>query len=175
MTRQPASDRLSWAVSTLRIEPHHRVLEIGCGHGVAVSLVCGQLDGGRIIAIDRSPKMIEVATTRNADHVATGTASFECVALRDFDAGGLRFDTIFAIHVGVLLRPGADREFQILEDCLAARGRFFLINQPLDPTKATQTAEAMTSVLTGHGFTVDQVRVEDLGRDKAISIRSRPG
>ena len=65
------------------MRPSDRLLEVGCGHGVAVSLVCERLTTGTITAIDRSPKMIEMATRRNREHVDAGRAVLEAVALED--------------------------------------------------------------------------------------------
>ena len=76
-----------------------RVLEIGCGHGVAVSLVCERLAGGVIVAIDRSPKMVDAARRRNRDHIAAGRADIRLAAFADADFGSDRFDKIFAVHV----------------------------------------------------------------------------
>jgi trans-aconitate methyltransferase len=61
-------------VDALAVEPDDRLLEIGCGHGVAVTLACQKLDRGSITAIDRSPTMIEMASKRNADHVAIASS-----------------------------------------------------------------------------------------------------
>src|SRR3954463_14265811 len=94
-----ASGRFVWAIDTLGVRPADRLLEIGCGHGVAVSLVCERLTTGTITGIDRSPKMIEMATRRNREHVDAGRAVREAVALEDADLGAHRFDKVFAFNV----------------------------------------------------------------------------
>ena len=94
-----ASERFVWAVDTLEVRPADRLLEVGCGHGVAVSLVCERLTTGTITAIDRSPKMIEMATRRNRQHVDAGRALLEAIALEDADLGARRFDKVFAFNV----------------------------------------------------------------------------
>lgn len=63
-------------------------------------MVCERLDGGRLTAIDRSPKMVEAAARRNAAFVEEGKAEFLVAELEDLDLGDRRFDLIFAVRVG---------------------------------------------------------------------------
>src|SRR6185312_16005586 len=93
------SERFVWAVDTLALDPADRVLEVGCGQGVAVSLVCERLTSGRITAIDCSRKMIEMAARRNREHVATGRAVLKEAALEQVDCDGGRFEKVFAFNV----------------------------------------------------------------------------
>ena len=47
--------RIAWAVELLDLRPDDRVLEFGCGPGVAAGLVADRLSVvGRIVAVDRS-------------------------------------------------------------------------------------------------------------------------
>ena len=115
------SDRLRAVVDALGIQPGDRVLEIGCGHGVAAAMVCERLDGGRLTAIDRSPKMAAAAARRNARHVDAGTAEFLVATLEDADLGERRFDKVFAVRVGLFHRDPA-RALRLAERWLAPGG-----------------------------------------------------
>ena len=96
------SGRLARIVGELGVRPGERVLEIGCGHGVAATLLCER--GARLVAIDRSPKMIAAAARRNAAYVESGAAEFLVASLEDADLGGRRFDAILAVRVGLFDR-----------------------------------------------------------------------
>jgi ubiquinone/menaquinone biosynthesis C-methylase UbiE len=115
------SERLRSIVEGLDIQPGDRVLEIGCGHGVAATLVCERLDGGFLTAVDRSAKMIEAAARRNSEHVAAGKAEFLVAKLEDLDLGERRFDKVFAVRVGLFHRE-PERARNLVEPWLAPGG-----------------------------------------------------
>jgi ubiquinone/menaquinone biosynthesis C-methylase UbiE len=98
------NQRLRAVVDRLGVTPTDRVLEIGCGHGVAATLVCGILTTGVLTAVDRSPTMIEAATRRNRRYVERGTAEFLVADLEDLHLGDRRFDLVFAVRVRLFHR-----------------------------------------------------------------------
>jgi len=124
------SERLQAIVDTLEIGPGDRVLEIGCGHGVAATLVCERLDGGgTLTAIDRSPKMVAAAAQRNAAHVASGRAEFLVARLEELDLADRRFDVVFAVRVGLFHREPARAE-ALVAPWLAPGGRLLTFFDP---------------------------------------------
>lgn len=123
------SERLRAVVERMRIRPSDRVLEIGCGQGVAATLVCERLEEGRLTAVDRSRKMIDAAIRRNASFVRSGKAEFLCAALEELDLGARRFDKVFAVRVGLFRREPA-RARRLAERWLAPGGEVFVEYDP---------------------------------------------
>jgi predicted O-methyltransferase YrrM len=99
-----ASARLVWAVDALALRGDERVLEVGCGHGVAATLVCARLTTGRLLAIDRSPAMAAAAARRIAD---CPRAAVRSATLEDLDAAEGPFDVVFGVRVADLWRSAA--------------------------------------------------------------------
>jgi len=170
-----ASERFVWAVDTLEVRPTDRLLEVGCGHGVAVSLVCERLTTGTITAIDRSPKMIEMARRRNRGHVDAGRAVLEAVALEDADLGNRRFDKVFAFNVAPFwLQPeaalGAVREY------LGRDGAVYIFwdARHSAPERARDLGNELADRLREGGFSIDRVLVEDLRPVLAVCVIGRP-
>ena len=170
-----ASERFVWAVDTLKVGPADRLLEVGCGHGVAVSLVCERLATGTITAIDRSPKMIEMAARRNREHVDSGRAELRAVALEDADLGDRRFDKVFAFNVAPFwLQPEA--ALAAVREHLAPDGavHVFWDARHSAPDRAQDLGTELADRLREGGFTVDRVLVEDLRPVPAVCVVGRP-
>jgi ubiquinone/menaquinone biosynthesis C-methylase UbiE len=131
------SERMRAVVEELQIGPSDRVLEVGCGHGVAATLVCERLEGGHLTAIDRSPKMIEAASRRNAAYVEAGKAEFLVATLEELDLGDRRFDKIFAVRVGLFHRD-PKRARRIVERWLVPGGALLVVfDAPPRPSESS--------------------------------------
>ncbi|QYF92226.1 class I SAM-dependent methyltransferase [Massilia sp. PAMC28688] len=125
------SNRIQKFVEAMHVQPNDRILEIGCGHGIAASLICRQLKNGIYVGIDRSPKMIAVAAKRNAEFVNVSRAAFVLASLESFDPGLQRFDKVFAMRVRIF--HDNPLEAKRLTECwLARNGRLFVeYDEPL--------------------------------------------
>ncbi len=123
------SERLRAVVKQLNLKPNDRVLEIGCGHGVAATLVCERLQAGHLTAIDRSAKMIEASKRRNAEHIKAGRAEFLVMELEDMYLGKRRFDKVFAARVALFHRE-PERARALVTPWLARGGEVFSFYDP---------------------------------------------
>lgn len=100
----PVSPRILSVVNALPLQPHSRVLEIGCGPGAAARTVAARLSIGHILAIDRSAAAIAQASAGAGEAIAAGRMSVRLVAAQNFilEAGEEPYDLVFAIRVGGL-------------------------------------------------------------------------
>lgn len=174
MANKP-SERFVWAVDTLAVDPADRVLEVGCGHGVAVSLVCERLTSGQITAIDRSQKMIEMATRRNREHIAAGRAVMKTAALEKAEFGKERFDKVFAFNVAPFwLQP--EDALAIVRRHLTRDGTFYLFwdARHTQAGRARDLADQLSEKLRLAGFPVNQVLVKDLRPVPAVCVIAQP-
>lgn len=125
------SSRLAEIVAALPLRPGMRVLEIGCGPGVAARAVLQRIGSGHVTAIDRSPKAIAQAKAGSALEIASGQPEFRCVAIEDFvlAQGEQAYDLAFAVRVGALdgRHPDVGRvALDRLRQALAPNGRLFI-------------------------------------------------
>lgn len=98
------SPRLLKVVESLPLKRGLRVLEIGCGPGVAARAVAERIGTGYVLGIDRSAKAVAQAVSGSRPQITAGVLSFRHVSIEDFvlEPGERPYDLAFAVRVGVL-------------------------------------------------------------------------
>lgn len=124
------SARLRAVVDALPLTPSTRVLEIGCGSGAAARAIARRVEGGYVLAIDRSAKAIEQAMSASIAEVAAGSIGYRCVSIEDFELepGESPHDIAVAVRVGALdgRHPEAEEEaLRRIRAALVPSGRLF--------------------------------------------------
>lgn len=157
--------RIRWAVDVLDPSPTDRVLEIGCGPGVAAVLVADRLTTGHVTAIDRSATAVERTAARGRAHVEAGRLTVQRSTLADLadlavlavdvDLGppndALRFDKVFAVNVNLFWTSTAEAELAVLRAALAPAGVLLLVYEaPGD--RAREIAGRVTEALEAQRF-----------------------
>ncbi len=125
------SPRLAAIVEALPLRPGMRVLEIGCGPGVAARAVVTRLGTGFVLAIDRSKTAVTQARAGSTREIEAGLMDVRQVAPEDFELepGEAPYDIAVAVRVGAFdgRHPEAGRiARRRLAKALVADGRFFI-------------------------------------------------
>jgi SAM-dependent methyltransferase len=162
--------RNRWVVDLLDIQPGERVLELGCGPGVALAAIAGRIVDGVAVGVDHSPIIIRQAQRRNATAVAAGRVQLVCAAVEDLlgaDPDGKLagaeappfaepFHAALAVNtVGMWDQP--QQRLAALRHFIHPGGRVALVTQPRCPgatAESTRTAGAELARLLGKaGYT----------------------
>lgn len=157
-------ERQRWAVAALAPRVDERVLELGCGHGVALALLCDAVgDGGQVTGLDRSAKMIAAARRRT-----DGRAILVEASLADSALEPAAFDAALALHFPPLLRGAQpDEELAVLRRALRPGGRVVVA---AEPQAADGGADEAARRLRRAGFAVEALDAPP-GR---WALRARP-
>jgi trans-aconitate methyltransferase len=162
------SARLMWALSVVDPAPEERLVELGCGPGVAAGLVCERLTTGHLTAVDRSATAVARAAARNGDHIAAGRLSVvrsEVAALTLPPASATK---VFCVNVNVFWTRAPDRELAVLRAVLAPGGTLVVL-YGTGPTGADRVTPVLADALRAGGFT----DVEVLSAGDGFGVRGR--
>ncbi|WP_369252003.1 methyltransferase domain-containing protein [Geodermatophilus amargosae] len=153
MSTRPPSDRLAAVAGVVAATPGERVLEVGCGAGVLVTLLAAAVGPGRVVAVDRSARMVAAAARRNRAAVEEGRVRLLAAALVDADLGAERFDAVVAVDVRAFWTPPAP-EWDVVARVLAPGGRVVLGASVMRPGDADRVRAEVAAAAGRRGFAV---------------------
>lgn len=125
------SKRLSDIVDALPLKKGMRVLEIGCGPGVAAREIVQRFDNIYVLGIDRSATAIRQANKSGREEIKQGMLEFRKAAIEIFELedDDQKFDIAFAVRVGVLDGRHPEQEAQAILQitrALKKNGKLFI-------------------------------------------------
>jgi ubiquinone/menaquinone biosynthesis C-methylase UbiE len=150
-------------VELLDIRPGERVLEIGCGPGVALQMILKKQPGVSCTGFDHSALMIEAARRRNRAEDRTGRLHLVIGGLDKLRYAGAGFNKLMMVNVSQFLTERV-AAFRDLRAVMAPGGRAAITYQPrksgATDDDGRSVANTISSELDTAGFT--GLRIERL-------------
>jgi ubiquinone/menaquinone biosynthesis C-methylase UbiE len=168
--RRSNQQRNRWVVSLLDVQPADRVLEIGCGPGVAIAELADRATRGQVYGIDHSQVMVQQASRRNAAAIRARRVHLAHASADQLPSFDDPLDAILAVNT-VGFWPNPLQQLHELRRLLRPAGRIALASQPRCPgatrDSTVRAAQELHDLLTGAGFA--QIRVETLDLDPPVA------
>lgn len=124
------SKRLLEIINALPLKNDLRILEIGCGTGIAAREIVNRFDTIFVLATDRSEKAIQQSIQNSGAEISAGKLQFQKIAIEEFTLEDhKKFDFAFAIRVGALDGRHPEIEKQALDKIkksLKSNGKLFI-------------------------------------------------
>ncbi|HEX6102980.1 MAG TPA: class I SAM-dependent methyltransferase [Alphaproteobacteria bacterium] len=155
--------RNEWTVQLLEIAPGDRVLEFGCGPGLALAAAAARATAGRVVGVDHSPVMIEQARARVRKLGLERQVELRLGGVEALATLPGPFDKILSVNV-VQFVPDQPALLAHFHRLLAPGGRLATTYMPrhrgATADDARQTGQELERLMTVAGFT--EVRTEEL-------------
>jgi SAM-dependent methyltransferase len=116
-------------LDVLDVRPGQSVLEIGCGTGHALHEVARRASGGRVLGVDISELMANLARSRNRRGLARGKVDVRVGDIASLSLDGATFDRIFSVHC-IYFWHDVDAVLAKLAAALEPGGRLVLAFRP---------------------------------------------
>lgn len=155
------------AAQLLDVQPNERVVELGCGPGVAIAALAAQATRGLVVGVDHSPVMIRQAHRRNRAAAEAGRVSLIEASVEGLTVEDGPFDAALAINtVGMWPEPPA-RLREVAAQLLRPGARIALVAQPRRPDATAADSEGVARELAGFlaAAGIDHVQTEMLDLD----------
>ena len=163
MAHRPSNRKRSdWTVELLAVNSRHRILEIGCGPGVALQRCAGLAQDGYVLGVDHSELMVRLAQAALSKHIEAGRADVRRCTVFDDNLAASSWDRIYSVNV-VQFFSDIESECSRIHDLLVPGGKAATTFQPRSqsPTRkeALEMATSIESAMDTAGF-VDSRRQE---------------
>jgi cyclopropane fatty-acyl-phospholipid synthase-like methyltransferase len=164
MANRPSNRaRNLWTVEQLGVAADDRVLEIGCGPGLALAAAAAKATRGKIIGLDHSETMINQARRRNRKAIDDGRMELVVGGLERFPELAGAFDKVYSVNVVQFLRDRA-AVFGALYSVLRPGGVIATTYMPRHKhatrSDARKIADEVSLYMQAAGFAA--IRVEEL-------------
>lgn len=166
-------ERIAKAIEHLAPQPGERLLEIGCGRGVAAGLVCDRIGSGMLVAIDRSAIAVAATRTLCSRHIDARRLAVNQASLAELALGLDSIDRAFAINVNLFwIKPQA--ELGLLREALAPGGALHLYFEAPSPSKGLDIRERLASNLPVGGYEVRACEWLPMQRGELLAVTAVP-
>jgi cyclopropane fatty-acyl-phospholipid synthase-like methyltransferase len=161
-TRPSNRKRNQWTVELLALQPGHRILEIGCGPGIALKACAEKAPEAYVVGIDHSGVMVSQARKRLAGEIKAGRADVQLVGLFDGSLDAETYDRVYSLNV-IQFFLDMEEGFRRVHECLVPGGKVATTYQPRskNPTRgnALEMAASIEKTMKAVGY-VDIKRYE---------------
>ena len=169
--RRSNRERNYWTVDLLNVQAGDRVIEIGCGPGVALEACLTRAGDGQVVGLDHSWTMLDQARARNVEANREGRLELQLGSLDDLPATVGSFDKVCSANV-VQFFPDRAAAFRKMYSLLKPKGVAATTYMPRskNPSRANalNMAEEVRQHMEDAGFA--NIRIEELAIDPVPAV-----